>query len=165
MYTMALVHLRNTFLGLRQPRPRGRLVLSHGGTEGVSMSTFMSSAEAFRKARERRSVAETFEANLLHMAIFDARAAGMSVRQAARALNVPKSTVARHWREGHRCPATVPTWGSESAWRDAHAMIWAHDPQELADDVVPWEWSVLDSGAHEIRRKFRGVARLRHDTE
>lgn len=79
------------------------------------MSTFISSAEAFRKARERRSVAETFEANLLHMAIFDARTAGMSVRQTARALNVPKSTVARHWREGHRCPASVPAWGSDSS--------------------------------------------------
>jgi len=129
------------------------------------MAAFANSAEAYRKALERRSVAETFESNLLHTAIFDAREAGMSVRQTAAALMVPKSTVARHWREGHRCTQAVPTWGSEAAWREAHAAIWAHNPQELNDDFVPWEWDESKTGERQIRAKTRGVARLRDATD
>jgi hypothetical protein len=123
------------------------------------MSEFISSAEAFRIARERASVATTFEANTLHMAVFDAREAGLSVREAAAALNVPKSTVARHWREGHKCNIPVPVWGSVSAWREAHAAIWAHNPRELANDWVPYAWRIEVDG-RTVACKHRGMAIL-----
>ncbi|WP_143244680.1 helix-turn-helix domain-containing protein [Agrococcus casei] len=123
------------------------------------MSTFESTAEAHRVARERASVAAALEASTLHTAIYDAREAGMSVREAAAALDVSKSTVSRHWREGHRCTAPVPVWGSETAWREAHAAIWAHDPHEAADDFVPYEW-IEEGGQRTIRARWRGVAVL-----
>ncbi|MCT1557380.1 hypothetical protein M3A96_04500 [Helcobacillus massiliensis] len=126
------------------------------------MSEFTSSAEAFRIARERASVAAAFEANTLHMAVFDAREAGMSVREAAVALSVPKSTVARHWREGHQCTQPVPIWGSASAWREAHAVVWAHNPRELADDWVPYEWHD-EADRRTVKRRHRGVAVLCRD--
>ena len=50
------------------------------------MSTFESTAEAHRVARERASVAAALEASTLHTAIYDAREAGMSVREASRRL-------------------------------------------------------------------------------
>lgn len=123
------------------------------------MSEFISSAEAYRVARERASVASSMESSLLHLAVYDAREAGLSVREAAAALSVPKSTVARHWRESHNCQAPVPVWGSAAAWREAHAAVWAHNPRELADDFVPWEW--VDSVEERVvRHRYRGVAAL-----
>ena len=113
------------------------------------MSTFESTREAHRVARERASVAAALEAATLHTAIYDAREAGMSVREAAAALGVPKSVVARHWREGHRCTPPVPVWGSESAWREAHAAIWAHDPHAADDGSSP-----LSRGIHLLTRDF-----------
>ena len=88
------------------------------------MTTFESTRRAFERARERASVAAALEANTLHMAIWDARESGMSIRQTAAALHVPKSTVSRHWRPGHRCGPVVPVWGSREAWRQAHDAIW-----------------------------------------
>ncbi|WP_277212566.1 hypothetical protein [Isoptericola croceus] len=126
------------------------------------MSEFVSTSEAYRVARERASVATAFEAKLLHMAVFDAREAGMSVREAAAALSAPKSTVSRHWREGHRCADVVPVWGSDAAWREAHEAIWAHNPSELADDWVPYEWSD-DPDRRAVTRRARGAAVLRND--
>ena len=126
------------------------------------MSEFISTSEAFRLARERASVAAALEDGLLHMAIFDAREAEMSVRETAAALNVPKSTVARHWREGHRCPDVLPIWGSEGAWREAYRAGWAHNPRELADEWVPYEWRDEQNGRI-IKRRHRGVARMSTD--
>lgn len=128
------------------------------------MSNFASTSEAYRRARERASVADALESSLLHTAVYDAREAGLSVRETAAALRVPKSTVARHWREGHQCRRLIPMWGSEEAWREAHAVVWAHDPRELADDFVPYEWS--DDGVDRtVRARSRGTARLRPPNE
>lgn len=124
------------------------------------MSEFVSTSEAYRIARERASIATAIEAATLHTSIYDAREAGMTVRETAAALRVPKSTISRHWREGHRCPQVVPTWGSELAWREAHASIWAHNPDELADDFVPYEW-IDDGDQRTIRARYRGIAVLR----
>lgn len=138
--------------------------VSHRGTgEGFHIvSEFISSAEAFRIARERASVAATLEASTLHLAVFDAREAGLSVRETSVALSVPKSTVARHWGEVHRCAQPTPMWGSPSAWREAHAAVWAHNPRELADDWVPYDWR--DEGDQRIvTRRPRGTAALRSD--
>lgn len=102
------------------------------------------------------------EAGLLHLAVFDAREAGLSIREAAVALSVSKRAVARHWRESHRCRGSVPLWGSEAAWLEAHAAVWAHNPRELADDWVPYQWrDEADRRIITLRR--RGVAGLRSD--
>lgn len=83
----------------------------------------------------------------------------MSVRETAAALDVPKSTVARQWREGHQCNVPVPVWGSVSAWREAHAAIWAHNPRELADTHVPYAQHV-ESDRRIVKRESRGIAVL-----
>ena len=133
-------------------------------TKGVViMAEFISSSEAYRIARERASVAAAFEASTLHTAIYDAREEGLSVRETAAALQVPKSTVSRHWREGHQCSRVVPMWGSEAAWREAHTAVWAHNPRELADDSVPYEWSE-DGEQRAVRARSRGTATLRQSS-
>lgn len=117
--------------------------------------SFDSSRQAFFTARERASVAAAFERDTLHAAVYDARQAGLSVRQTAAALHVSKSTVARHW---HGPTADEPPlWGSERAWRQAHEDIWAHDPARLADRHVPYQWDEHD-GARTVRVKPRGQA-------
>ncbi len=58
------------------------------------MTEFTTTLQAFEIARVRASIAQHEETRLLHMAIYDAREAGMSVREASTALRVPKSTVA-----------------------------------------------------------------------
>lgn len=126
------------------------------------MSEFASSVEAFWAARERASVAAALESETLHLAVSDAREAGMSVRQAAAALSIPKSTVARHWREGHRCPEALPVWGSQGAWREAHDAVWSHDPRQLADDFVPYAWGAEGDG-RAVSRRPRGAARRSFD--
>lgn len=123
------------------------------------MSQFTGSSEAFRIARERRSVAAAIEARALHIAISDARDAGLSIREAAAALLVPKSTVARHWREGHRCVNSAPTWGSSDAWREAHHAVWTHDPVRLRDDWVPYEWRDESDGRRNVTLRMRGPIR------
>lgn len=124
------------------------------------MSQFASSSEAFRVARERTSVAASIEAGVLHMAIYDAREAGLSIREAAAALCVPKSTVARHWREGHRCVDVAPTWGSPETWRAAHRAVWAHDPVQQRDEWVPYEWSDESDGGRIATHRARGITLL-----
>lgn len=121
------------------------------------MAKLESTVEAFRKARERSSVAASIEAGLLHTAIYDAREAGLSVRKAAAALGVHRSTVARHWREGHHCPEVIPMWGSAAAWREAYTAVWSHDEQQLADDRVPYTWEEHD-GARHVASRPRGAA-------
>lgn len=129
------------------------------------MTRFESTAEAFRNARRRASVADHLTQQLLHVAVFDAREAGMSIRQTARALRVSRSMVARHWREDHRDPDTTPVWGDEAEYRAAHAAVWQHDPDspDGADTHVPYEWIDLPDGSRQIRQVYRGTAHLRHD--
>lgn len=114
---------------------------------------FETTAEAFLKARERSSVAAAFEAELLHTAVHDARMSGMSVRQASAALGVPKSTVSRHWRDGHRCPEVLPHWGSETAWKEAHAAVWSHDVKQLTNDQPPYVWQQHDGISQTAARR------------
>lgn len=125
-------------------------------------SRFASSSEALRKARARASVARTIEANVLHTAIYDAKEAGLSIRQTAKALQIPIGTAVRHWHIGHNCPAVVPTWGNPDEWRDAHAAVWSHDSGEAADDHLPWQWHHRADGSIEVSRNLRsgGIARL-----
>ncbi|MCC3292808.1 helix-turn-helix domain-containing protein [Arthrobacter sp. zg-Y1110] len=104
------------------------------------MNEFASTAEAYRKARERSSVAVAFEARLLHSAVQEARQAGMSVREAAAALCVSKSTADRHWREGHGCTEAMPARETETAWMQAYEEVWAHSPEMLANPRIPREW-------------------------
>lgn len=124
------------------------------------MPTLESSSQAFRAARERASVAAALEASTLHMAICQARESGMSVRETATMLSVSKSTVFRHWGRNHHCSLVVPEWGSETAWREAHAMIWAHDTRERDDGFVPYEWVNADDGHRIVRLRPCGTAVL-----
>jgi len=99
--------------------------------------------------------AVSLEEDALHMAVYDAHEAGLSVRQAATALQVPKSTIARHWRLGHACRDLPPIWGSEREWSDAHAAVWSHDADR--DGWVPYQWTEGDDGARTVKLRARGI--------
>lgn len=114
------------------------------------MTEFEKIRRAFAASRSRASVASHAEARLLHMAAYDAREAGLSVREAAAALRVSKSTLARHWREGHRCSIPAPMWGTPEEYIAAERAIWAHAPEEV-DERVPYEWEDLPEGARTTR--------------
>lgn len=72
------------------------------------MTDFARSSEAYRVARERASASSALAASALHTAIGHARTEGMSIRETARALDVPKSTISRHWSPGHQCADHSP---------------------------------------------------------
>lgn len=104
------------------------------------MTPFEKTALAHRNARERAAVAAAMEADLLDTAIRDAREQGMSIRQTSAALDVPKSTIARHWDPNHGCTPPLPHWGSETEWKTAHKTVWAHDPIKATDPHIPYRW-------------------------
>lgn len=143
---------------------RGTVNVSHSGTatrEETVVADNEDSKKAFEAARARSSVAQSIEAKTLHTAIFDARERGLSIREAAAELRVSKSTVARHWREGHRCLDVIPTWGNTEEYLRAARAVWAHVPAEL-DDWVPYEWDHTPEGIV-VRACSRGTAVLGAD--
>ena len=118
---------------------------------------FSNSSQAFQAARTRASIAQTIESEILHMAVHDARAQGMSVREAAAALGVPKSTVSRHWWERHHCGDKPPRWGSATDYVDAWNAVWVHDDLERIS-TAPWTWEDLADGTRIIRRRDTAIA-------
>ncbi len=125
------------------------------------MGTFQTTAQAFQAARTRASVAEHFVASLLHTAIYDAREAGMSLRETAAALRIPKSNVSRHWREGHHCTIPDPAWGNAEEYLAAQRAIWQHAPEQI-EDRVPYEWTDQADGSRSMRHLPIGRARTGH---
>lgn len=122
------------------------------------MTSFDATREAFQRARRRARIAAALEAELLHEAAAAARDEGLSVREASNALDVAKSTLARHWSRTHRCPEVPPSWGDADSWREAHADVWAHDSDRKAAEPVPYVWA---SDGKVIARS-RGAAQLEH---
>lgn len=107
--------------------------------------TLGSSVQAFEAARERASIAQALQMTALHRAIREAREQGMSMRELARLLRMSKSEVQRHSRSGHECTKSLPVWGSPEGWIDAYRAVWAHDPEMLACESMPYAWE--DDGA------------------
>lgn len=91
---------------------------------------FESALAAFDVARERAAAAIVVEQHALNSVIHLAVDRGLSIRETATYLRMPKSTVARHkdaipdaWRD--------VAVGSET-YAEAHNAAWAHDqPQQL----------------------------------
>ena len=121
------------------------------------MTEFTTTSQAFEVARVRASIAQHEETRLLHMAVYDACEAGMSVREASTALRVPKSTVARHWREGHRCADVPPMWGTPEEYMEAERAIWAHAPERIARQV-PYVWTEGEDRSRIVRAVAAGPA-------
>jgi hypothetical protein len=107
--------------------------------------TLASSVQAFEAARERASIAQALQMTALHRVIREAREQGMSMRECARLLRMSKSEVQRHSRSRHECTKSLPVWGSPDGWIDAYRAVWAHDPEMLACESVPFAWE--DDGA------------------
>lgn len=89
---------------------------------------FESALEAYGTARRRAAAAVVVEQNTLHTLIQISADLGHSIRETARYLQVPKSTVARH-------RVTVPDrWGDVALepeeFLQAHNAAWAHDPSQ-----------------------------------
>jgi hypothetical protein len=118
---------------------------------------FSNSSQAFQAARTRASIAQTIESEILHMAVYGARAEGMSVREAAAALRVPKSTVSRHWWEHHNCGDKPPRWGNATDYVDAWNAVWVHNDLERIS-AAPWTWEDLADGTRIIRRRAVAAA-------
>jgi len=112
---------------------------------GRLIMTLASSVQAFEAARERASIAQALQMAALHRVIREAREQGMSVRECARLLRMSKSDVQRHSRFGHECMKSLPVWGSPEGWLDGYRAVWAHDPEMLAAESVPFAWE--DEGA------------------
>lgn len=91
--------------------------------------SFAVTAQAFEAARARASVANYFEQLVLHMAVYDAREAGMTIREAAAALRVPKSTIARQWRRWAGVDQ-MPVWGNSEEFAACRRAVWAHAPEQ-----------------------------------
>lgn len=107
--------------------------------------------EAFRVARARASVAQYMEQRLLHVAVYDAKESGLSVRETAALLRVPSSTVGRHWHDGHRCDDRAPLWGTPEEYLAAQMAIWAHAPTQMEKES-PFTWSDAPDGSRIIRQ-------------
>lgn len=122
------------------------------------MVEFETTVQAFETARTRSSIAQHAEARLLHLAVYDAREAGLSVRETAAALRVPKSTVARHWRGGET--VAPPAWGNPEEYLSAERAIWAHAPDNF-DNRVPYEWEDHPDGTRSSRAIPLGVITAR----
>lgn len=102
--------------------------------------------DAYRRARTRASIARYFEALTLYEAIYDATYVhGQSIRDTARTLGVPKSTVARHARK-HPNPEP-PMHGTEDEYRDAYQAIYGHTP-----DHIPYTWDTQEAPDGTITR-------------
>jgi hypothetical protein len=137
--------------------------MSQRGTDGGAVNQFETTAEAFRSARARAAIAAYIEADVLHTAIRDAREAGMSVRETATVLEVPKSTVARHWHAGIGGVAP-PVWGDADLYVEAERAIWHHAPEQ-ANGQAPFEWTSDPDGSRRVRAVpiSPAVASQRHE--
>lgn len=119
-------------------------------------SEFETTAEAFARARARRSMAEAFEHDLLYLAIQAGRRNDLSVRQIARALRVPKSTVARYAATVGQVPlvphkSVPPVWGNPDEFWDALRAIRAHDPHRINESApVPYVWVDHPDGSRTV---------------
>lgn len=103
-----------------------------------SDTEYSDTKRAFETARIRSRVAAAFKDQLLDEAITEAKKAGMSIRQTAKALDVPHATIGRRWDDDLRgVKEVVIPEGAENEWREAHAYIWGHDPVELANIRIP----------------------------
>lgn len=112
------------------------------------MSDFTTIEQAFEVARRRASIGQYQEARLLRQAVHAAYMAGMSVRETAAKLRVPKSTVARNLRPSLG-PLTPPSWGTPEEYMEAEQAIWAHAPERIPAGA-PFRWTDADDGGHSV---------------
>lgn len=124
------------------------------------MHSYENSRRAFEIARARESVAAHLMNAAMHVAIYDAKAKGMSIRETARDLRLSKSTVARHWKEDHSCSEVPPVWGTTEEWIDAHHAVWKHVPEEDTGAEI-WRWTERADGTREVTAVTPGVIQMR----
>lgn len=98
-----------------------------------------SAVSAYDAARTRADAARDVERAVPHETIAAARRSGMSLRETAEALGVPRMTVAR--AELRKRPV-LPSWATTPhAWVEAWNAAWAHDPScERADAPFEVTW-------------------------
>ncbi|SDQ03477.1 helix-turn-helix domain-containing protein [Arthrobacter crystallopoietes] len=102
---------------------------------------FESTLKAYETAKARGAAARSVERNLLRQALYDAKEAGHSIREIARLLDLPKSTVAR-MAVLPKNPGWEPTISAE-AYIEEHNAAWAHEPEQHIS-AAPFE--VLEHG-------------------
>lgn len=116
-----------------------------------------STLEAYRRARVRAVAAQQVESDLLRMASYEAKEVGLSIREAAGLLGVPKSTLARSGASRDDFP---PAGYDEEEWLSAWNSAWAGDVTQQVDQA-PFEVEDCGDGTQQMRR--RSWAEMRGD--
>ena len=108
------------------------------------------SLAAYQRARTRAAMASYFERRAVDLLVFDAREAGMSTREIAALVELPKSTVARLGRPSGRDVGKLPfpRWATEEEWLSAYTSIWP-------DHGVTQAPFVVDSRPGEVTYRMR----------
>lgn len=118
---------------------------------------FEAALTAYRNARSRRLAAQDVEEDALQSALFNGGQLGLSVRELAAMVRLPKTTVARL-----RISGAV---GGQEGWIAddpveyvaAHNSAWSHMPsRQIAE--APFTIERAEDGNHAVHVRPRGVA-------
>jgi DNA-binding transcriptional regulator YiaG len=115
---------------------------------GGGVSTFEDEVEAYKRAQGVSELAESMKNDLLHAVVYNAKKLGMSIRNTARLLNVPQSTIFRFWKNG-RTRQDLPLHGSKSLYVQVSSIIYAKS-FDLRSGRCPWEWNSKADGSLEV---------------
>ncbi len=104
------------------------------GPDADPQSGLQSSVAGYRQARELADSARFVEDDALHRALDEARRAGLGVRDTAKLLDVPRSSVSR-WLGRQSATGPGPSlaehpWVSEAEVVLANNHAWRHEPDE-----------------------------------
>lgn len=103
---------------------------------------------AYEQARARAAAAAEIEAELRHALVYDAQVSGMSVRETAALLQVPKSSVARIRAKYHTGPyggADWNPWITPETYVAANNAAWSHDPTQHITEA-PFRTEIREDG-------------------
>lgn len=115
--------------------------------DGFIIMQLNDSIEAYNKARAVAEVASSMQHNLLRTVIYDAKEQGLGIRETARLLEIPKSTLSRQWYLDPEIKKNMlPFHGSEEAYR----MVADYVHSGTWDGHCPWKWIREDNAIHLI---------------
>lgn len=111
--------------------------------------------QAHTNASKLIDIARYEVTHLEHLACWQARDEGVSVRETARLLGISASAVQRHLKgscsEYRKAP--MPVRGDKETYFSVQAQMWEHAPQ-FAETVCPFEWSAHERGFMVSRKMY-----------
>jgi len=105
-----------------------------------------SSVLAYERARARREAAQQVEEDALRTVLFDAGNCGLSVREIAALVRLPKTTIGRQ-RIASALDVGADSWHSHDPdeYVAANNAAWAHEPSRLISEA-PFTVEALEDG-------------------